>query len=122
MTKLTEAQKVAQKKYDEKFPPMYIRLDKDTNDWIKKYSEDRGIKIKEAIKIAIVSLKDSDLLKKEVERLRTDSDLLKKEVELLRTDSDLLKKEVELLRTDNDLLKKKKVRKGLKEGLKLIFR
>lgn len=77
MTKLTDAQKIAQKKYDEKFPPLYIRLDKDTNDWIKKYSEDCGIKVKDAIKIAIVFLKENENIKQENDLLKIENDSLK---------------------------------------------
>jgi hypothetical protein len=64
MTKLTDAQKISQKKYDEKFPTLCVRLDRETYDWVKNYSKDNNIADKNTIKMAIEQLKvEMNLLK-----------------------------------------------------------
>ncbi len=122
---MKESLKNAQKKYGNNNP--IIRIDRDTYIWIKNFSDDNKMSIKNVVKMTIDNFKEverlqteNDLLIKEVERLQTENDLLIKEVERLQTENDLLIKEVERLQTENDLFKEKK---GLREGLKgLIFR
>lgn len=58
MTKLSEARKIAQAKYDEKFPKIFIRIDRETYDRLMKYSEAVEVPIKEIIKESIVEYLD----------------------------------------------------------------
>jgi hypothetical protein len=58
MTKLTEAQKTAQAKYDEKFPKVFFRIDRETYDRLKKYSDAVDIPIKDIIKESIIEYLD----------------------------------------------------------------
>lgn len=96
---MQEALKETQKRYQDKNP--VIRIDNDTYIWIKNFSEDNKIAIKNTIKMAIEDFKENEHIKQE---------------------NDLLKREVERLRIENDLLKGKE-KKGLREGLKgLIFK
>lgn len=58
MTKLSEAQKTAQEKYDKKFPKIFFRIDRETYDRLIKYSEAVELPIKEIIKESIVEYLD----------------------------------------------------------------
>jgi hypothetical protein len=78
MTKLTEAQKTAQKKYDERFPTLCVRLDRETYDWIKNYSKDNKIADKVSIKKFVENFKETGQLRKEVEQLKVDLSISKK--------------------------------------------
>ena len=58
MTKLSEAQKTAQAKYDEKFPKVFFRIDRESYDRLMKYSEAVGLPVKEIIKDSIIEYLD----------------------------------------------------------------
>lgn len=96
---LTEAQKISQKKYDEKFPTLCVRLDREIYDWILTFSKDNGIASKDTVKMAIKDFK-------EIDRIKQENDSLKKEIEQLKLEIDTLKG---------------KEKKGFKESLKGLF-
>jgi len=58
MSKLSEAQKKAQEKYNNSFPTLCVRIDRETYDRLMKYSETAEIPVKEIVKDSIVEYLD----------------------------------------------------------------